>query len=744
MSRLDRRVAAARPGCGRQRASLIGAACLAATFALALAGGVQGALVVGVNDAAPLDPSQVQWFYSTLGSEGLQLSSLTLRWDDTAPTTVPSESAVSLAIEQAQAEGVTVELDLYPLHSQVFTDASSCAPASGPEGCGDATELQAFAAWTAEVARAFPTVHEFVVMNECNQPLFVNPQWDSTGVNQSAEICGRALAGAYDALKAVSPDNFVWGVGLSPRGNDNPNAASNSSTSPVAFLQDLGAWFRAFAAATGRTTPLMDGLDFHPYPIPQSQPFAQGYQDVNDASVSNLPRIYQAFYNGFSGTPQATIGQQAGGGLPVSLNEVGIQTAETGVPGYTGTEASANADGGVIGAFATQSYQASWYVEMLDLVACDPNIRLVNIYHLIDESDLAGWQSGLYDVNRNPKQAALTVHDWIASTGGRCQGPLHPWTPSGVAAAAAAPPAVVKESGPRILVAAAGRVRIFDATTHLLRRVLAPFGVAYSGPISLALGENNGASEFAVGEGAGASPLVKLLSGKTGKVLASLMPFPASFRGGVSVAFGDLSGTGADDLIVGSGAGMPGQVKVYSPLSRSLLEDLTPFGASFESGLSVAAGDLSGGGNDDLIVGTGPGVPARVEVYSGQTSTILEALSPFAASFEGGVSLAAGDLDGDGKADLVVGSGPGMTTVVRAYRDATTTRLWSIDAFSSSFSGGVSLATVALEGTGGGDVVVGAGAGGGAQVKVIDGRTAALLGTFLGATGSAAIGLAAG
>jgi hypothetical protein len=159
----------------------------------------------------------------------------------------------------------------------------------------------------------------------------------------------------------VSAQNFVWGVGLSPRGNDNPNAASNSSTSPVMFLRDLGAWFRAFAAKTGRTRPLMDGLDFHPYSVPQSMPFAQGYQSVVDATVSNLARIYQAFYDGFNGTPQPTIGQQAGGGLPVSPNEVGIQTDSTGHPGYVGTEVSANADGGVTGQFATEAYQASWY-----------------------------------------------------------------------------------------------------------------------------------------------------------------------------------------------------------------------------------------------------------------------------------------------------------------------------------------------------------------------------------------------
>ena len=80
------------------------------------------------------------------------------------------------------------------------------------------------------------------------------------------------------------------------------------------FLGYLGAWFESFAAVTHRKAPLMDGLDFHPYPVPQSLAFATGYANVRDASISNLSRIYQAFYNGFVGTPQRTIGQQKGGG----------------------------------------------------------------------------------------------------------------------------------------------------------------------------------------------------------------------------------------------------------------------------------------------------------------------------------------------------------------------------------------------------------------------------------------------
>jgi hypothetical protein len=485
----------------------------------------------------------------------------------------------------------------------------------------------------------------------------------------------------------------------------------------------------------------MDGFDFHPYPIPQSQPFAQGYQSPLDASVSNLPRIYQAFYNAFNGTPQPTIGQQAGGGLPVSLNEVGVQTDSTGQPGYTGTEVSANANGGVLGATATESYQASWYLQMLALVACDPNVRLVNIYHLVDESDLAGWQSGLYYVDHTAKQSAGAVHDWIASTGGACQGAARPWTPSGVPAASAPGTTPPSNAGPRVLVAAAGRLRIFDASSHRLRRVLAPFGAAYTGPLSVALAQGGGHDEIAVGEGAGGEPLVKLLNGKTGSVLASLTPFASSFHGGVSLAFAASGGNPAAELVVGSGPGMPTEVKLYGAEGSRLLGSLTPFAPGFRGGVSVATGALGGAAAADLVVGSGAGMRALVKVYPLTLGTAIETLTPFAPSFQGGVSVAVGALAGSGGV-LVVGSGPGLPTVVKAYRGTSSTRLWSIDAFAPGFEGGASVAPGALGGAPA--LLVGPGAGGGAQIKLLNPSNGQLLGTFLGATGSVPVMLAGG
>ena len=402
---------------------------------LALAGTAAANLSVGVNDDASKDAGGSSWFYSTMQSVGLKINTLTVLWDERSPTEIAGAGAIEQAIADAKSSGVTIELDLYPMQSMAFTGGKRCAPSSDPEACGDTSKIQQFASWAASVATRFPSVNQFVVMNECNQPRFINPQWDRSGNNQSAEICGRALAAAYDAIKAVARSNFVWGVGLSPRGNDSPNAASNSSTKPVTFLAALGSWFKSFAQKTGRTTGIMDGFDFHPYPVPQTQPFAQGYSDVKQASVTNLSRIYQAFYDGFSGSPQKTIGQQAGGGTPVSLNETGIQTNSSGKSGYWGTEVSANGAGGVSGQFATETYQASWYKQMLNLLSCDPNVQFVNIFHLIDESALEGWQSGIYFADQSAKQSAQTVRNWIGQSGGNCMGTVHPWTPASVSAA---------------------------------------------------------------------------------------------------------------------------------------------------------------------------------------------------------------------------------------------------------------------------------------------------------------------
>jgi hypothetical protein len=70
---------------------------------------------------------------------------------------------------------------------------------------------------------------------------------------------------------------------------------------------------------------------------------------------------------------------------------------------------------------------------MLTLLACDPNVRVVNLFHLMDEPELAGWQSGLYWYSPTTpvaKQSAAVVANWITQTGGTCQGKVQSWRPA--------------------------------------------------------------------------------------------------------------------------------------------------------------------------------------------------------------------------------------------------------------------------------------------------------------------------
>ena len=123
-----------------------------------------------------------------------------------------------------------------------------------------------FARYAAALAESIPTFDDIIVGNEPNLNRFWLPQFGLDGANASAPAYLSLLARTYDALKAVDPGLRVWGGALAPRGGDRPGGARPTS-SPTAFIQTMGTAYRA----SGRTSPVMDGLAIHPYPDNSSQ-----------------------------------------------------------------------------------------------------------------------------------------------------------------------------------------------------------------------------------------------------------------------------------------------------------------------------------------------------------------------------------------------------------------------------------------------------------------------------------------
>ena len=268
---------------------------------------------VGANDdSAKHSDDGGAALYAEMAVLGLRQTVIGVRFVPSEAMVIQDKPLLDRAIASAQAAGLRVVLAVYPYPPREI-EAGLSSPSL-------------FASYVGVLASIYPEVKQFVIGNEPNQPAFWRPQFDAAGQNASAPAFGPYLAAAYDVLKAVDPAITVIGVGLSPRGNDRPNARNNISTSPVRFLRALGAWYRK----SGRTLPLMDGFSFHPYPNEATDPLERGYSWPN-AGFANLDRLKQALWDAFHGTAQPTTSD----GLELHLDEVGWQVDTAGRPGLS-------------------------------------------------------------------------------------------------------------------------------------------------------------------------------------------------------------------------------------------------------------------------------------------------------------------------------------------------------------------------------------------------------------------------
>jgi len=332
---------------------------------------------------------------------------MTVQWNEATPTVIPFQENIQAAVDCALLNNVRPILALYPQHPAAI-------------GSSDAAQ-QSFAAFVALVGQAFPQVTNFIVGNEPNVNRFWQPQY-AGGQDAAGKDFEHTLAYSYDALKVARPDAVVWGPAISSRGNDNAGAASNPSHSPVWFIKYMGDAYRA----SGRTKPIMDEFNMHPYPpVQDTDPFSKPFQ-WPQAGAANLNRVKQALWDAFNGTGQPVPAEQSGGAittftpasgaLPLDLDEVGKQSVVTGHEGaYTDPPENVAA--------ISEDQQSKDHVELMEIAACDPDVKSLLFFPLIDEADVnQGFQSGNLFADFTHKRSYDGVKAKIASAQGQCQG----------------------------------------------------------------------------------------------------------------------------------------------------------------------------------------------------------------------------------------------------------------------------------------------------------------------------------
>jgi hypothetical protein len=127
-------------------------------------------------------------------------------------------------------------------------------------------------------------------------------------------------------------------------------------------------------------------------------------------------------------------------------------------------------------------------------------------------------------------------------------------------------------------------------------------------------------------------------------------------------------------------------VKVFGEDGR-VQTSFAPYGPNFRGGVFVAAGDVNADGRADIVTGPGTG-RAPVKVFSGANGSLLDSFFAFGPSFRGGVRVATADVNGDAHADILSAAGPGRASQQRVLDGRTLTTLAGLTAFAPRSRGG--------------------------------------------------------
>ena len=163
---------------------------------------------------------------------------------------------------------------------------------------------------------------------------------------------------------------------------------------------------------------------------------------------------------------------------------------------------------------------------------------------------------------------------------------------------------------------------------------------------------------YAVGSPKGVAGEVRIFE-ESGALVTSLKPFGDSYTGGVNVASGDVNGDGTPDLILATASRFrdSNHIKVYDGTrfgawGLPMISIPNPFLDSGCDGVSIASGDFDADGSSDIVIGAGAGCPAAATVLN-KNGKLLQRFTNISPNHTGGIRVAAGDLTGDRKADLI-------------------------------------------------------------------------------------------
>ena len=181
-----------------------------------------------------------------------------------------------------------------------------------------------------------------------------------------------------------------------------------------------------------------------------------------------------------------------------------------------------------------------------------------------------------------------------------------------------------------------------------------------------------------------------------GQLFFKVYPYGANYTGSLQVAIGDLNNDGFYEIYVAPSAGFREPIQVYSRHGERIGQDFFPFGSYYTGGYHLALTKATEKTPARLLIGSGKGVRSTITTF-GYDFKKINTFAVFESSFVSGVSVAAGDVDGDGVQDIIVGKAENGTPTVKIFSLEGKEKYQSFNAYSTQFKPGVEVRALDID-----------------------------------------------
>lgn len=214
---------------------------------------------------------------------------------------------------------------------------------------------------------------------------------------------------------------------------------------------------------------------------------------------------------------------------------------------------------------------------------------------------------------------------------------------------------------------------------------------------------------FLVAPALGSGSQLRLFNAN-GALIGQFFAYEKSFRGGISFVAEDLDSDGIREIITAPGSGREPEIKIFNSKGKLLYKFLA-YSKNFQGGVNVAAGDLNGDGNKEIITSPRSGA-LQIRIFGfkgGKWTQIIKAFYAYSKSQSQFANITVADIDGDGKDEIIAAPGPGTAPVLKIFglRNNEIKQITpQIYAYDKNTRNGVNLSAGDIDGDGNDEIIV--------------------------------------